>query len=302
MSDPATDPVTEPTLAPPDRPDLHVIHDAPDLHGAGKPCPKCGAKAPADAILCVQCGYNFKTGKKVGGGLPPETKRLIILGAVAGVILVGALVWFLLPKEEEFVPPVPTRSEEQIAADREAARLAREEKLAAEKAAKEKEEADKKAAAEAEKARLEAEKEAALQAQAEAEAAAARAAEEAAAAEAEAQRQAFEAKKAQALETFRARLDQTEPMIQPGETVELRTRNGLVQKGVFKRYGRRDGIRFAVLETELNGTLEIPIQDMDPATRRRCDAEFRATYIQRFIDAKASQIQAAQSADAAPAK
>ena len=107
--------------------------------------------------------------------------------------------------------------------------------------------------------------------------------------------------KFQALETFRARLDQTEPMIQPGETVELRTRNGLVQKGVFKRYGRRDGVRFAVLETELNGTLEIPIQDMDPATRRRCDAEFRAAYIQRFIDAKASQIQAAQAADAAPA-
>ncbi len=292
MSDTPDTPETDAT-----RPDLHVIHDAPDLHGAGKPCPKCGAKAPADAVLCVQCGYNFKTGKNVSGGLPPETKRLIALGAVAGVILLGGLVWFLLPKEEEFVPPANIPSEEQIAADR----AAREQKLAEEKAAKEKAEADKKAAEEAEKARLEAEKEAALQAQAEAEAAAARAAEEAAAAEAEAQRQAFEAKKAQALETFRARLDATEPMIQPGETVELRTRNGLVQKGVFKRYGRRDGVRFAVLETELNGTLEIPIQDMDPATRRRCDAEFRAAYIQRFIDAKASQIQAAQAADAAPA-
>ncbi len=292
MSDTPDTPETDAT-----RPDLHVIHDAPDLHGAGKPCPKCGAKAPADAVLCVQCGYNFKTGKNVSGGLPPEIKRLIALGAVAGVILVGALVWFLLPKDEEFVPPTNIPSEEQIAADR----AAREQKLAEEKAAKEKAEADKKAAEEAEKARLEAEKEAALQAQAEAEAAAARAAEEAAAAEAEAQRQAFEAKKAQALETFRARLDATEPMIQPGETVELRTRNGLVQKGVFKRYGRRDGVRFAVLETELNGTLEIPIQDMDPATRRRCDAEFRAAYIQRFIDAKAAQIQAAQAADAAPA-
>lgn len=292
MNDTPDTPETDAT-----RPDLHVIHDAPDLHGAGKPCPKCGAKAPADAVLCVQCGYNFKTGKNVSGGLPPETKRLIALGAVAGVILLGGLVWFLLPKEEEFVPPANIPSEEQIAADR----AAREQKLAEEKAAKEKAEADKKAA---EEAKIAAEKEAALQAQAEAEAAAARAAEEAAAAaaaEAEAQRQAFEAKKAQALETFRARLDATEPMIQPGETVELRTRNGLVQKGVFKRYGRRDGVRFAVLETELNGTLEIPIQDMDPATRRRCDAEFRAAYIQRFIDAKASQIQAAQAADATPA-
>lgn len=286
-------PDTPETDAAPDRPDLHVIHDAPDLHGAGKPCPKCGAKAPADAVLCTQCGYNFKTGKKVGGGLPPETKRLIALGAVAGVILIGALVWFLLPKEEEFVPPVPTRSEEQIAADR----AAREQKLAEEKAAKEKAEADKKAAEEAEKARLAAEKEAALQAQAEAEAAAARAAEEAAAAEAEAQRQAFEAKKAQALETFRARLDQTEPMYQLGETVELRTKNGLVRKGVLKYYGRRDGVRFARIETELAGNLEIPITEMDPATRRRCDDEYRAAYIQRFIDTKAAQMQAAQPAE-----
>ena len=291
---------TPETEATADRPDLHVIHDAPDLHGAGKPCPKCGAKAPADAVLCVQCGYNFNTGKKVGGGLPPETKRLITLGAVAGVILVGALVWFLWPKDEEFVSPVPTRTEEQIAADREAARAAREQKLADEKAAKEKEEADKKAAAEAEKARLEAEKEAALQAQAEAEAAAARAAEEAAAAEAEAQRQAFEAKKAQALETFRARLDQTEPMYQLGEVVELRTKNGLVRKGVLKYFGRRDGVRFARLETELAGNLEIPITDMDPATRRRCDEEYRAAYIQHFIDTKASQIQAAQTATNPP--
>jgi hypothetical protein len=279
------------------RPDLHVIHDAPDLHGAGKPCPKCGAKAPADAVLCVQCGYNFKTGKNVSGGLPPETKRLIALGAVAGVILLGGLVWFLLPKEKEFVPPANIPSEEQIAADR----AAREKKLAEEKAAKEKAEADKKAAEEAEKARLEAEKEAALQAQAEAEAAAARAAEEAAAAEAEAQRQAFEAKKAQALETFRARLDQTEPMYQLGETVELRTKNGLVRKGVLKYFGRRDGVRFARIETELAGNLEIPITEMDPATRRRCDDEYRAAYIQRFIDTRAAQMQAAQP-DAPAAK
>lgn len=289
---------TPETAATPDRPDLHVIHDAPDLHGAGKPCPKCGAKAPADAVLCVQCGYNFKTGKNVSGGIPPETKRLIALGAVAGVILVCGLVWFLLPKDEEFVPPANIPSEEQIAADR----AAREQKLAEEKAAKEKAEADKKAAEEAEKARLEAEKEAALQAQAEAEAAAARAAEEAAAAEAEAQRQAFEAKKAQALETFRARLDQTEPMYQLGETVELRTKNGLVRKGVLKYYGRRDGVRFARIETELAGNLEIPITEMDPATRRRCDDEYRAAYIQRFIDTKAAQMQAAQPPDAAPAK
>ena len=228
--------------------------------------------------------------------------RLILLGAVGGLLLVGALAFLFWPSDDdEFVPPTITHTESD--ADREAARQAREQKIAADKAAKEQAEADKQAAAEAEKARLAAEKAAEEQAEADKKAAEARAAEEAAAAEAEAQRQAFEAKKAQALETFRARLDQTEPMFQPGETVELRTRNGVIQKGVLKRFGRRDDTRFVLLETELNGNVEIPIQNLDPASRRRCDADFRAAYIQHFIDTKAAQIQASQSvSEASPAK
>src|SRR5215208_7702281 len=30
-------------------------------------CPECGADLPANAVLCVNCGYNLKTGQKIAG-------------------------------------------------------------------------------------------------------------------------------------------------------------------------------------------------------------------------------------------
>ena len=30
-------------------------------------CPDCGADLTADAVLCVNCGFNLKTGKKLAG-------------------------------------------------------------------------------------------------------------------------------------------------------------------------------------------------------------------------------------------
>ena len=34
-------------------------------HKATQKCSGCGAEAGADAVICIQCGMNFKTGKKV---------------------------------------------------------------------------------------------------------------------------------------------------------------------------------------------------------------------------------------------
>src|SRR5437868_2788930 len=31
----------------------------------GNPCPSCGRSVPADSVLCVNCGHNLKTGKKI---------------------------------------------------------------------------------------------------------------------------------------------------------------------------------------------------------------------------------------------
>ncbi|MBN2577776.1 MAG: zinc-ribbon domain-containing protein [Pirellulales bacterium] len=45
-----------------------------DLSTAGRLCPDCGKSLSAKAVLCVNCGYNLKTGKKIACRevLPPD--------------------------------------------------------------------------------------------------------------------------------------------------------------------------------------------------------------------------------------
>ena len=40
-------------------------NDAGAADASGSGCPSCGVEMPADAVLCVQCGYNVKLGKKI---------------------------------------------------------------------------------------------------------------------------------------------------------------------------------------------------------------------------------------------
>ena len=45
----------------------------PDEPAAGQTCPSCGATLTPDAVLCVTCGLNLKTGERVPGvGIPRE--------------------------------------------------------------------------------------------------------------------------------------------------------------------------------------------------------------------------------------
>jgi len=55
-----------------------VGHDRPaEGHGGGNACPSCGNTVKETAVICVQCGFNLKTGSKVktdvaaGGDTPP---------------------------------------------------------------------------------------------------------------------------------------------------------------------------------------------------------------------------------------
>lgn len=219
----------------------------------------------------------------------PGKKRLMVLGAVACTILLlvafaGFLratpdIPFVLPTiiEREFPPP--STSEVAQPPDYATQRQARLEK---QQAAHEQNRA--------ELARLAAEREAAkeaarqAQAKAEADASARQAQATAFLAERAAVRQALKEQKAKAEEAFRADLDASAPMFHPGEMVEICQNNGIVQKGLLKRFVRHDGVRFAVLETQLSGTVEIPVSDMDTDTRLRCDPAYRESYIHSQID------------------
>lgn len=72
---------------------------------AGDRCPKCATALPKDAVLCVACGYNLKTGKSLGatkvaaapGKAPARAKTAsqFMLGCVLSFVgaLIGAGVW-----------------------------------------------------------------------------------------------------------------------------------------------------------------------------------------------------------------
>lgn len=78
--------------------------NAPRIEG-GKDCPSCDASVKPDAMLCVHCGHNFESGKrlktkkskeKVAAAKGPKTlKQKAIYGlAIAGIVAIaGAAIW-----------------------------------------------------------------------------------------------------------------------------------------------------------------------------------------------------------------
>jgi phage FluMu protein Com len=67
-----TAPAGEETNAEADQVDQGTVESGP------KACPSCGAAADAEAVICVSCGYNFKTGKQLSTVIeeaPPEEEE-----------------------------------------------------------------------------------------------------------------------------------------------------------------------------------------------------------------------------------
>ena len=128
MSIPAADPADDAG----DFGDLAALADgAPTTPGAvagGPTCPGCGSGVDPAAVICVNCGQNLKTGKKLktskagaaagGGGaadkfapgyrsygavnndegMTDKQKKLVVLSSVGGLVaLVGVFVFLVLP-------------------------------------------------------------------------------------------------------------------------------------------------------------------------------------------------------------
>ena len=67
---------------------------APIANGSQPPCPQCKVAMAADAVFCVKCGFDLRTGKSVlaSSVRPQPNRKRLILSFVCGVILVAALV------------------------------------------------------------------------------------------------------------------------------------------------------------------------------------------------------------------
>jgi len=84
---------------------------------AGYKCPNCKASLEVGAQFCVECGTNLATGGKMDAAKADDIKSkkkldrktmMLIGGAIAGLIVIGALTFFLpklFAKKKSSPPP-----------------------------------------------------------------------------------------------------------------------------------------------------------------------------------------------------
>lgn len=233
------------------REELRVVRDAPNLSGAKK-CPACGGTVAKDAVLCVLCGYNFATGKRAVRA-KAKTSYLELVVLLVLLAAIGGGIWALLDRKAK----AKARAEAEAVSEAEAVAAAKEARRVAEELAAAEEAAAKAAAQAAEEARIRAEEEAA--------------------------RALFEQKRAEAREEIRRKFEAAEPLWGEGDAVALRRRNGVVTQGTFVRFGRRDGVRFALVERDDGERVEVPLAELDAPSRRRIDTDFRAEYLEAYM-------------------
>jgi hypothetical protein len=239
------------------KPELTIQHGAPNLSGA-KPCPSCRHQVARDATLCVHCGYNFATGKKSGdkGWLASNLGFVLLLAAVAIAAVLGG--FYLLRPQEAPLPPPPAEPAPAPAPAKPPPQAPAQKPNAATNAPAE-------PVAAPEPPPPPAPTPAELAAQ-----------------KAEAERAAFAAKKAEAERNLRLQLAAREPPYKLNEPIELRRKNGLIDKGTFSGYAGEGTNRVALVATP-RGEIGIPLVALDNPTRRRIDPEYREAFIQHLL-------------------
>ena len=245
---------------------LTIQHDAPNLSGA-KPCPSCRQQIARDAMLCVHCGYNFATGKKAGEPTPPNP-LLVAAGVVALIVAgLGVAYWFW-PASEPPPPAIVSASELPVAAV--------EPTPVPPPAAPTNASAKEPAKPEKTPKPVATPKPPPPPAPSK---------EELAAQKAAAEQAAFAEKKAKAEQNLRLQLASREPLYQPNEAVELRRKNGIIDKGVFTGFSGSGTGRVALVATP-TGEIGVPLALLDNPSRRRLDPEYREAFIQHLLSTK----------------
>ena len=105
--------------------------------------------------------------------------------------------------------------------------------------------------------------------------------------------EAFEAKKAQAAQVFRQKLDENEPLYMPKDQIELRQNTGQIVRGTLLRYVGTGTNRLAVIAT-VEGDAIIPINSVEKDARIRMDSEFRKEYVRHMLNIGSSEPQVQQ--------
>lgn len=213
-------------------------------------CPSCGANLAEGAVICVQCGYDFRSGRRVDEEAAPRTNPLMIAGVALLVAVAAVLVVWRMRSSEpsvapaevlppsaavvaEVEPPVPTPA----APTQEVAAVVAETQsvTVAESPAPVAETNQVPEVPALDPAVVEAEQRAAVTEQ----------------------------------------LDIKAPLFAAGEAVELRFTNGVVQRGVFLSSQEEN----LTLQTGSNLTRTVDFVLLDRGSRVRSDVRYRERYI-----------------------
>lgn len=214
-------------------------------------CPSCGAVLQPEAVLCIQCGYDLRSGKKVNEEAAPKRNPLAIAGLIALILAaLGFLAFRIMGGSSTATPPSP--SQEPAPAVIATAPTVPVAPVKPEASAPTETNSVMSSTTEPgpeQAATAEAPKESVVNI-----------------AEIEQQTRA----------TLEDKLNQTMPVFGIGEAVELRLTNGLVQRGKLSER-TEDHL---VVQTASNAFKTMDYTLLDRQTRVRADSQFREKYIE----------------------
>lgn len=234
--------------------EMRVQRDAPNLSGS-KICPSCKSTIGRDAVLCIRCGHDFKTGKKIAKPSWTAQHKGAVLASAAGLVgLVAALAFALWPKS---LPPPIAPITPPLAVQPAAPTpppVAAPVPVPLPPAAVVQPAAPPPPPAPAQPVVK----------------------------QAETDRAAFEAKKHRAELALRQKLDAGKPMYKIGSAVELRRKNGVIDKGTLQGISGIGTNRAALVVNPTRKTA-VPLVSLDPDSRIRLDPEYREAFIRHLL-------------------
>ncbi|MBW7907440.1 MAG: hypothetical protein H3C50_00750 [Kiritimatiellae bacterium] len=236
-------------------------------------CPSCGADMPPSAVICIECGYDTRTGRRSGEENRRKLSPPIIFALVLAVIGAGATIALRVLNSSSDTLPPPSPSQQAPAPTAETP------------------------APSAPDTPAPASPEASATAPTTTDAVAAASA-EAPAAEPEPEPEPpaidWTAIEAEQLEKATEELDRRAPMYEAGEAIELRLTNGIIVRGVFK--GLTNGeVTLAVAEDDVR---ELPIESLDRQNRVRTEADYRQRYVEFVVKRRIAEMMQRASTNA----
>lgn len=210
-----------------------------------RPCPACGAPMAEEDIVCVECGYNVRTGRAPREEVPAKSRvlRWAILGA--GLVILAGLARGIyqrrvagpaeMPPPSESAPPAvaPVTEQPETIAPTPAEGIA-EQVDVVETTGAEGESGEGQGEEGPDLVMLQKE----------------------------------------LRQRMHSELDQKLPLFKQGESVEVRRRSGRVSRGILTERRKDEVVLVAAGEV-----IEVPYKELDQTSRLRCDRQFRDQFV-----------------------